>query len=193
MRCRFQYCPVPAKRRDRRFSLDDKRLEPLARTIDPQQAQERRLVGGRIFSRRLANSGCVAFDIEQVIGDLKGFADRRTVTFERRTRLAGRLAEHGSTRAGKLQEGSGLHCLQSFYVAEIKFAPPAICKSTFGRKIEHLPASHSAETGGSRKRGNELNSDLGLCVCLRAREGIEGEGQKGIARQDSGWFVEGLL
>ena len=153
MRCRLQYCAVFAKRRDRRLSLDDKCLEPFPRTIDPQQAQECRLVGGRIFSRRLADRGCIAFDIEQVIGDLKCFADRRTVTFERRTRLCGgpRRAWLHSRRQTSAALRSSL--IAMFYIAEIKLAPPAICKSTFGRKIEHLPAGHSADAGGSRQRG----------------------------------------
>ena len=176
----FNIAPSLPNERDRLFSLGDKRLEPLPRTIDPQQAQECRLVGGRIFSRRLADGRCIAFDIEQVIGDLKGFADRRTVTFERRPRLcAGASPSMAPLEQANFRSAPVFIDCSSFYVAEVKLASPAICKSAFGRKIEHLPAGHSADAGGSRKRGNELNSDVGLWRVFAGARGYRRRRSKG--------------
>src|SRR5262249_53273041 len=75
-RRRLEHLAVAAERRERRLGFADQGVEPAPRRLRPQHTDQRRLVGGGILAGGLADSGRIAFEVEQVVGDLEGFAER---------------------------------------------------------------------------------------------------------------------
>src|SRR5204863_8913520 len=98
----------------------------------------------------LAERCRIALDVEQVVGDLEGFAERAAVIVERLVFLLGGLAEDGASNAAEAQQRAGLHLLQPRHVDR-----PAIAEAAFTRKVEHLAADHAADAGGPRQCAGE--------------------------------------
>ena len=78
----------------------------------PSTSTKRRLAGGGVLARRLAERGGVAFDVEQIVGDLEGLADGDAVALDAGHRSGVGLAEDRAGAAGKANERAGLHRLQ---------------------------------------------------------------------------------
>ena len=72
-----------SERRERRFGLGHELLEPPFGAGDAEHADEGRLAGGGVLAGLFADQRRIAFDIEEIVGDLKRLADRRAVAFER--------------------------------------------------------------------------------------------------------------
>ena len=86
-----------------------------------------------VLAGGLAQRGGVAFDVEQVVGDLKGFTDRRAVARDGGSGRGVCLAENRTGAAGKAQQRAGLHCLQG---DDLAFAQRAFLrKAPFGGKV----------------------------------------------------------
>ena len=64
------------ERRQRGVGLGDQCGEPGVRAVDAERGDERRLAGGGILAGCLPSRAGVALDVEQVVGDLEGLAER---------------------------------------------------------------------------------------------------------------------
>src|SRR5262249_27664564 len=71
----LQHCRALAEWRERRFSLGDQSAEPLLRSINAEQGNERGLAAPCVLGHSLAEGLGVALRIEQVVGELKGLAE----------------------------------------------------------------------------------------------------------------------
>ena len=65
-----------AERRQRGVGLRDQVDQPVARAVDAEHGDQRRLAGGGVLAGGFAERGGVAFDVEQVVGDLERLAER---------------------------------------------------------------------------------------------------------------------
>src|SRR5688572_184257 len=72
-----------AKGLERGFGFGHERGEFLARLGDAVDADKRRLAGGSIFPRGLAEQRGIAFDVQKIVRDLEGAADRAAEMVER--------------------------------------------------------------------------------------------------------------
>ena len=99
---------------------------------------------------RLAERRRVALDVEQIVGDLEGFAERAAVIVERLIFLLRGLAEDRAGDAAVAQQRAGLHLLQPRDVDRL-----AVAEAAFAGEIEHLAADHAADAGGARQRAGQ--------------------------------------
>src|SRR5215467_256652 len=90
----------------------DQSPEPLLRLVHAEQPDERGLVRSGVLADLLADGSRVAFDIENVVGDLERLTERRAEPVYRRALTGVRLAEDRAGHAGIVQQRSGLHGLQ---------------------------------------------------------------------------------
>src|SRR6476661_3351328 len=58
-------------------------IDLLVRTSDPENRDEGAFARGGVLARRFAQSGRVALDIEQIVGNLKSLTDRPAISVER--------------------------------------------------------------------------------------------------------------
>src|SRR5271170_3509321 len=65
---------------DRGDGLVDQAVELAARALEPERADQRGLVLGRILAGAFAERRRVAFHVENVVGDLKRSADRPPIS-----------------------------------------------------------------------------------------------------------------
>ncbi len=68
-----------------------------------KHADHRGLAGGGVLAGLFADQRRIAFEIEQIVGDLEGLADRRAVTLERRALRRRRLGENAAGLAAEAQ------------------------------------------------------------------------------------------
>src|SRR5438093_2514867 len=92
-----------AKRRQRRFGLGDQRAQARPRALRPEQTHDGRLAGLRVLTGLLADQCRIAFDIEQIVGDLEGLTDGRAVAIERVALRRARLREDSTSAARKFE------------------------------------------------------------------------------------------
>jgi hypothetical protein len=118
----------------------------------------------------LAERGRVALDVEQVVGDLEGFAERAAVVVERLVLLRRGLAEDGAGNAAIAQQCAGLHLLQPRDVDRF-----AVAEASFAGEVEHLAADHAAQSRGARQRTRQQQPDIGIAVNFVAGDDVESQ------------------
>src|SRR5438874_931180 len=100
------------ERRERRFGLGDELREPRTRRHHAVERYESRLALCGVLTGRLADGCSFALDIEEIVGDLEGLADRAAVEHEKATLVRGRAAEHGPHVDSSRKQRAGLHGLE---------------------------------------------------------------------------------
>ncbi|ODN72629.1 hypothetical protein A6302_00122 [Methylobrevis pamukkalensis] len=90
------------------------------------------------------------------------------------------------------QQRPGLHRLQAADLRRVQ-RPAERLEPTLGGKIQHLPADHAAKPGRAREAAYQIEPQGGVGIGLRPRKEIEGEREQGIAGQNRGRLVEGLV
>ena len=108
--------------------------------VDPELGDERGLAQSRVLAGLLAERCCIAFDVEQVVGDLERLAQRAAVIVERLIFLLRGLAEDGAGDAAIAQQRAGLHLLQPRHVDRLAVAEPPL-----PGEVEDLAADHAAD------------------------------------------------
>src|SRR5437879_5552522 len=99
---------------------------PLLGAVDPELGDEGGLAQSRVLTGLLAERGRVALDVEQIVGDLEGFAERAAVIVERLIFLLRGLAEDRAGDAAIAQQRAGLHLLHPRDVDRLAVAKPAL-------------------------------------------------------------------
>src|SRR5262245_495855 len=112
-RRRAQHVGSCAEHRERRVTAREQVAHALLGAVDAELGDEGGLAERRVRAGRLAECGRVALDIEQVVGDLEGLAERFAEIVQRLIFLLRRLAEQRAGDAAKAQERAGLHLLQA--------------------------------------------------------------------------------
>ena len=149
------------------------------------------LAGGGVLGGGFAERGAVAFDVEQVVGDLERLADRRAVTVDVGALSAAGLAQDRAGAAGETNERAGLHRLQG---GDFGFGERALAgKAAFRGEIEHLAAGHAAETRRARQFRHQCDAHARVGMHLGARHNIEGKSQQRVAGENCGGFVESFV
>src|SRR5262249_20005889 len=82
-RRRFEHVGITAEGAQRGLRLADQVFEPPPRGRGSEHADQRCLMGGRVLARRFADRRRIAFDVEEIVGDLERLAKRGTVTLKR--------------------------------------------------------------------------------------------------------------
>ena len=100
-----------AERLERKFSLADKLSQSRFCRRHAQHAHHRRFARHGVLAGRFADQSRIAFDVEQVIGDLERLADCRPVTLERGALRSICRGQNAAGLAGKAQQRAGLHRL----------------------------------------------------------------------------------
>src|SRR6266852_2103572 len=88
-----QHIALGAEDRQRGVGARQQVANPLLGAVDAELGDEGGLAEGRILAGRLAEGRGIAFDVEQIVGDLEGFAERAAVIVERLVLRLGGLAE----------------------------------------------------------------------------------------------------
>src|SRR5262249_59261460 len=130
-----------AEARQRLIRLCDQFLQARTCPGGSKRAHQGRLAGSRILARSFAERFGVALDIEQVVGNLESLADRRAIAINTVKRSGISLAEDCAATAGKADQRTSFHRLQScnFYLAQRAF----LLEAAFRGEIKHLSAVHS--------------------------------------------------
>src|SRR5947209_13752372 len=129
-------------------------------------------MSGGILAGGFADRRRVPFEVEKIIGDLKGCAERNAVMADGARVQTIALAENGSRNAAEMQKRTGFHRLQRFNLPLAKFGLLTV-EAPFCRKVEHLPSDHAAKPGRSRKSAHQCRANFGVDVGFRARENVE--------------------
>src|SRR5262249_14429814 len=118
--------------------------------------------------------------IEQIVGDLKGAAERAAIARERLDLIRRSLAEYPARYAGKMYERAGLHPLQG---ADVLLAEPwlAAVEPSFRRKVEHLAPRHAPEAGGTCQARDEINAHGRIRMHFGTRHHVESKGKQPVA------------
>src|SRR6202034_1505562 len=106
----------------------------------PELGDKGGLAQGGVLAGLLAERRRVAFDIEQIVGDLKGLAERAAIIVERLMLLGRGLSEDRAGDAAIAQQRAGLHLLQARDIDRLAVAEPALAG-----EVEHLAADHAAD------------------------------------------------
>ena len=159
----------------------------------PEDSDQRRFAGGGVLAGGLAEGRAVAFDVEQVVGDLKRLPDRRAEALERVAFRNARLAENRAGRAGELQQRAGLHRLQGADRPLVERARPAVGEASFRVKVQQLTADHAADARRARQRADQRDAHFGVRMDLRARRCFESQGQQPVSSEDGRGFVKGFV
>ena len=116
-----------------------------------EQIDQRRLAVGGVLAGGLAERCGVAFDVEQVVGDLERLADRLAVAARRASRLAfgalPRIAPATQQKCRIAPVFIACSVSTSCSPCGVSF----VAEAAFGREVEHLAADHAAEAGGARE------------------------------------------
>src|SRR5579863_2728885 len=107
-----QHLALGAEDRQRRIGARQQIANTLFGPIDPKLSDKSGFAERRVLTGLLTERGGVALDVEQVVGDLEGFAERAAVIVERLIFAGRRLAEDRARDTAKAQQRAGLHLLQ---------------------------------------------------------------------------------
>ena len=175
-----------SERRQGLFGFGHQLLQPCSRPRAAEHADHRRLAGHRVLAGRFADQGRIAFEIEKIVGDLEGLADRRSIALERvALRLARASREYrppGRRSATARRSSSPAACGTSFSPSccgpppskRPSAARSSICPPTMPPR----PAARaSALTSAMRTAGSG-------CVSL-PRQDVEGEASADHRRRES--------
>ena len=162
--------------------LERGELQP--RLLAPHQRHQRGFARGRILAGGFAHALGIAIGVEQIIRQLKGEADGAPIGFERLALGRRRPAEDGAGGAGEDEQRAGLQCLHPADPLLREFA-------AFGGEVERLAPGHAAPARGLRQAQRQLGAHARLGMGRGPCQDLEGEGQKTVAGEDGGGFVEG--
>ena len=166
--------------------LVDEEARLLARPFLAEQRHERRLSGMCVLAGALARGGFVAAEIDEVVGDLECEADVARIATIRRPRLIRQLG-HDARRLDRIfDQRAGLELLQPGDRRDIEGLP-------FGDEVHHLPAGHSARSGGAGKLEHQLAPHPRIVVRGRMREDVERERVQAIAGEHRLRLAERLV
>src|SRR6202011_1878295 len=122
----------------------------------------------RVLAGLLAERGGVTFDVEQIVGDLEGFAERAAVVVERLIFLWRGLAEDRAGNAAVAQQRAGLHLLQPRDIDRF-----AVAEAALAGEVEHLAPHHAANSRRARQRAGQQKADGWVLMDLVARDDVE--------------------
>ena len=151
-----------------------------------EHADHGRLARHCVLTGLFADKRGVTFEVEQIISDLEGLTNGRSIPLKRLALRSRRRSEHAAGFAGESQQRAGLHRLQSAHFALAEPLRPIPGKAALGGQIEHLPADHAAQAGRAGKRADELDPHSRIGMRLRPGKDVEGEGEKPVARENGG-------
>ena len=129
-----------------------------------------------------------ALDVEQVVGDLEGLAERFAVIVERLVFLLRGLAEDRAGDAAEAEQRAGLHLLHAGDVDRL-----AVAETAFAGEVEDLAAGHAADAGGAGQRAGQQQTHLSVLVDRIAGDDVEGNRQQRVAGEDRGGVVIGFV
>ena len=159
-----------------------------------EHADHRRLAGLRVLAGRFADQRRIAFEIEQIVGDLEGLADRRSIARRalcaarrRRSRACRRPGRRSATaRRSSSPAASAPRSRQAAAGRRRQSGPRRRDRASGRRPCRRAPdARASAPTSSMRTAGSGWVS--------RPRQDVEGEGQQPVAGEDGGRLVEFLV
>src|SRR5437763_4296409 len=101
----------------RRFRSVHELPEPPFGARYAEHTYESGFSGSEVLAGRFAHQGRIALDVEEIVGNLKRFADRCAKTCKRFALLCAGAAENAAGLAGEAQQRAGLHRLQHPYFA----------------------------------------------------------------------------
>ena len=178
--------------------------------IDAEQGREGRLVLRQILASGLAEGGGIALDVEQVVADLEGQAERVGVTVQRRARIGIGIAGDRAQAHRAAQQGAGLHRMQAFEVGERKRKGVRVIfrskdinslnlptenmtltpfRASGRSDVQCLSATHARHAGRACEFGQHRH--LPRIALRRGGKHFEGQRLQCIAGKDRGGFVEG--
>src|SRR5262249_46764075 len=100
------------KRRQRGVGLRNQFLEARSRSVGSKRAHQCRLAGSGILAGGFTERLGVALDIEQIVGNLEGLANRHAIAINTVERCSVSLSENRPGAAGKADQRPGFHRLQ---------------------------------------------------------------------------------
>src|ERR1700730_2029794 len=121
-----QYLALGTEDRERLVGARQQVAHALLGAVDAELGDEGGLAERCVLPGLLAERRRVAFDVEQVVGDLEGFAERAAVIVERLVLLLRGLAQDRTRNAAKAQQRAGLHLLQPRHVDRLAIAEPPL-------------------------------------------------------------------
>ena len=150
-----------------------------------EHADHRGLAGGGVLAGRFADQRRIAFEIEKIVGDLEGLADRRSIALERLAlRRLGRGRECRRPRSRSAAARRSSSPAASARRSRRAAAAP-LHEAAFGGEIEHLAAGHAADAGGARQRPHQLDAHARIGMGFRRATGCRRRRSAGRRRQ--GW------
>src|SRR5215207_8902762 len=112
-----------------------------ARPLQPEHVDERRLALLLVLAGTLAHRFGRSLPVEDVVGDMKGGADRAAVGAQPLAVIRAGAARNGPGIDRERQDRAGLHGLQP---PDVGIGELGRAVAPFRRQIEHLPAHHAA-------------------------------------------------
>ena len=125
------------------------------------------LPGYCVLTGLFADKCRITFEVEQIVSDLEGLANGRSIPLKRSTLRSGRRSKHPAGLTGEPQQRAGLHRLEGAYLILAEPLWPITGKTALCGEIQHLPADHAAQAGGSCKCADEFDADSRVGMGLR--------------------------
>ena len=97
--------------------------------------------------------------------------------------LAGAGDDQGNLE-GVGEQGAGLEPLHAGHAAEVV---------ADAQQVDHLAAGHAARAAGQRQPGRQFAAHGGIVVGVLMQQDVEGGGLEGVAGEDGGGLVIGLV
>src|ERR1700730_17087414 len=167
-----QHVAFGAEDRQRGVGLGEQVAHALFGAVDPELGDEGGFAQGGVLPGLLAERCRVALDVEQIVGDLEGLAERMAVIVERLMLCRRGLPEDRAGDAAIAEQRAGLHLLQAGDVDRLTVAEPALAG-----EIEYLAADHAADSRGPRQRPRQQQAYGGISMDFVAGDDVEGERQ----------------
>ena len=198
--CRSTVKRAAARKRSARASKADKACDRAVRervtlalgALEAERRDERRLALGRVLAGRLAEHRCGRLDIEDVVTDLEGGAERLTIIAQGRALARASAAQNERRprprRRGARRSSSPASARISDSSSE---SSPRAKRPSAARSSIWPPTMPEAPAARARAATSAMRI-VGLGVDPRAITS-NAERQQGVARQDGGRLVEGLV
>src|SRR5260370_39338064 len=114
---------IGAKRREGGLGLVDQTEQLLLRLGDAENSDRRRFTGVGVLAGRLSDRGSIAFDVENIVGDLECFSDNGAESIERQSLALLCPTQNRSVDAAIAPQRTRLHRLQLFDVLQAHLPP----------------------------------------------------------------------
>ena len=151
--------------------------------IGADQRNQRCLAGILILRDRLADKRGIAFDIEQIIGELKGNAQRASVIEQSVTLHRGRLPKNRAGFARVTDQRTGFHGLQAQNVGLGQTPARRL-------KVKHLPACHTGTPRIPCQTEHKRTADSRILMSCGMGENFESQCQQRVAGKNGGGFIK---